>query len=364
MVFWQTKAVATGPSSSIQRLVYAGLLQLVVFVGGTVGYYVLTDAEYGWLSCAYMTAITITTVGYDESIPVTGDATLEVFTIGLIIIGMAAVLYFVSVLAAFLVEGDLREVFRKGKMERKIASYDSHIIVAGLGSTGRNIASEVIGAGEKCVLIDRDREKIDACLERQKRTVPFIEGDATDDDVLISAGIKRASGIAFCLGSDGENLFATISAHRLNEEVRIVTRGDDPRSEEKFLMAGAHRVIYINSLGGRHMAAELIRPQITNFLSLLFSHPERDHDVERIEMPNDSPFAGKTLADIDLRRHSKALVIAIMSPDGTSQFSPDGNDIAEAGCRLVILARGEDFATIKRYLSTGEWSPSKKNSKK
>ncbi len=120
--------------------------------------------------------------------------------------------------------------------------------------------------------------------------------------------------MAFCLGNDKENLFATISAHRINERARIITRGDDPRSEEKFLMAGAIRVVYINNLGGRQMAAELVRPQITSFLSLLFGHPERDHDIDKITVPADSPLVGMRLGEIDLRRHTNALVIAIVNP--------------------------------------------------
>lgn len=342
------------PRTSEERLLRAGLLQFVVFVVGTLGYYGLTE-EFSLLDCAYMTVITITTVGYDESIPVDHDPALQVFTIFLIIIGMGAVLYFVSVLAAFMIEGELRDIFRRRKMDRQIDNYDNHFIVAGLGRTGRNLAADIIDGGNDCVVIEQSQEQIDSFLESSDKGMPFLVADATDDDVLRRAGIERARGVAFCLGDDRENLFATISAHRLNPDARIVTRGDDPRSEAKLLMAGASRVIYINSLGGRHMAAELVRPQITNFLSLLFAHPERDHDIDKLRVPSDSPLIGKTLEDIDLRRHTNALIIAIIDSDGRNHFSPSPQKRVEAEVELVFLAKGDEFEALKRFVETGVW---------
>lgn len=344
------------PRSSAERLVRAGLLQLIVFVGGTLGYYGLTE-EFSLLDCAYMTVITVTTVGYDESIPIDHDPVLQIFTIFLVIIGMGAVLYFVSVLAAFMIEGELRDLFRRRRMDRQIENLAGHFIIAGLGRTGRNLAKDIIEGGNDCVVIDQDQDKIDEFISASKDMgVPFLVADATDDDVLTRAGIKRATGVAFCLGDDRENLFATISAHRLNESARIVTRGDDPRSEEKFLMAGASRVVYINNLGGRHMAAELVRPQITNFLSLLFAHPERDHDIDKVHVPSDSPLIGKTLEEIDLRRHTNALIIAIIDPDGENHFSPSPQKRVEADVELVILAKGDEFVALKSFVETGVWS--------
>ncbi|MFU8807040.1 MAG: potassium channel family protein [Bradymonadaceae bacterium] len=341
-------------ASSGERLIRAGWLQLVVFIGGTLGYYVLTE-EQSLLNCAYMTVITITTVGYDETIPVAHDPVLQIYTIFLLIIGMGAVLYFVSVLAAFMIEGDLRDVFRRRKMDRQIAGFKDHFIIAGLGRTGRNIAAEVLRGDADCVLIDTSQECITEFLALIGKDAPFVVGDATDDDVLGAAGIDRSKGLALCLGDDRENLFATISAHRLNRRARIITRGDDPRSEAKFLMAGASSVVYINSLGGRHMAAELIRPQITNFLSLLFEHPELDHDIDKISVPPTSPLVGKTLADVNLRQKTDALIIAFVDQAGKNHFNPNSKTVIEADYELIILARPSEFKALKQFIQSGRW---------
>lgn len=344
-----------GARSSGERLFRAGLLQLVIFVFGAGGYYVLTDEGVSLLDAAYMTVITITTVGYDESIPVDHDPVLQIFTIFLIIIGMGAVLYFVSVLATFMIEGELRDLFRRARMNKAIDAMEAHFIVAGLGRTGRNLARDVIARTRQCVLIDQEQERIEDYLRGEGVDAPYVIGDATDDEILKKAGVERARGIAICLGDDKENLFATISAHRLNEELRIITKGDDPRSEEKFLMAGADQVIFINSLGGRHMAAQLVQPRITDFIGLLFSHPERDHDIDRIRIPAGSPLAGRTLREIALRRHTGALVIAMITADGENRFSPGPEDKVEAGGELVVLAKNEEFEKLESFVSSGRW---------
>ena len=334
--------------ASYHRLLRAAALQLLVIVVGTLGFHFLTDDNYDIVDCLYFTVITITTVGYYEIIPVSEDRTLQVFTIGLIIVGMAAVLYFVSVLAAFLIEGGLKNLFQRRAMDKEIAALDNHYIVAGLGRTGRNIASELISQGETCILMDTDEENIRTFLDSIDGKAPYLVGDATDDNLLTQAGILEATAVAFCLGDDRENLFATISAHRLNDDLRIVTRGDDPRSEEKLLMAGADRVIFINELGGRHMAAELVRPEITNFLSLLFSHPERDHDIKKITLPDDSPFIDCTIADLQPEERNLGLLVAIIDPEGNPQFNPPDDFVVSAGSELVFLAESDHFDALRQ----------------
>ncbi|MBA2663948.1 MAG: NAD-binding protein [Bradymonadaceae bacterium] len=174
-------------------------MQLLVFAGGTSGYYLLTD-ESSLLDCAFMTAITITTVGYGESIPVSHDPVLQVFTIFLLIIGMGAVLYFVSALAALMIEGQLRDIFQRWQMERRVAGFENHFIIAGLGRTGRNIAEEVLRGDNDCVLIDNDEQRLDEFVAAMKKSVNFVVGDATDDDILRRAGIERAPGRGFLPG--------------------------------------------------------------------------------------------------------------------------------------------------------------------
>ena len=338
--------------ASYRRLVRAAWLQVFVISVGTAGFHILTDESHDLLDALYFTVITVTTVGYYEIIPIAEDQTLQIFNIGLIIVGMAAVLYFVSVLAAFLIEGGLQNLFRRRSMDKEITKLRDHYIVAGLGRTGTNIAAELIDQGAPCVLIDQDEEKLKTFLRNTDGKAPYVVGDATDDDVLASVGVHCAQAVAFCLGDDRENLFATISAHRINDDLRIITKGNDPRSEEKFLMAGASSVIFINELGGRHMAAELVRPEVTNFLSLLFSHPERDHDIKKVDLGDQSPYIGKTVADIELDDRQLGLLIAVIDSDDQPRFNPPPDYVLEAHSQLVFLAEDAHFDALREYLLT------------
>ena len=331
------------------------MLQLLILLVGTSGYYLLTGDEYSLLDALYMTVITITTVGYDESIPIDHDPVLMVFTIFLVIIGMGAVLYFVTVMATFVIEGEFRHLFARRRMQHEIDRLKNHFIIAGLGRTGKNLAEDIVLRGESCVLIDKEQQRVETLVESLDREIAYLIGDGTDDEILHQAGIERAKGIAFCLGEDKENLFGTISAHRLNPTIRIVTRGDDPRSEEKFRMAGADQVVFINSLGGKHMAAELVDPRVSDFMSLLFSHPERDHDVDRILIGEKSPWIGRSLGEIDIRRYTRALVIAFVDEGGESFFSPGPEERLREKTELVVLAPKEDFPKIETFLATGKW---------
>ncbi len=346
------RRVSTEQRSGGYRVIRAGGFQFGVFLMGTVGYHILTDREYDLLTCAFMTAITLTTVGYEEVVRV-DTPELKVFTIFLILFGMGSVLYFVSALTAFIIDGELREFLRERKISGMLEDLSNHFIIAGTGDTGKFVLLEMMGLKRPVVIIDLDRERI-AEIEREYGIqLPFVIGDATDDDVLIKAGVERAQGVVFSLGNDRDNLFATISARRLSPELRIVTRGEDPRSEKKFIMAGATSVIYTNVLGGLRMAAEVTRPRVTTFLDLIM----RDHDhfriVEEIPVPDGSPLIGRSIKDARFRGRTDALIIAVHEADGEYRFNPGPDYILSKDTQLIVLALGEDIKIIEKLLKDG-----------
>lgn len=336
--------------TSVSRLHRAAWLQVVVFLIGTIGYRVLGEGEYSWLSCAYMTVITITTVGYDETLPVTGDPVMMIFTMILVIVGMGTVLYFVTAMAAFMVDGELRDLIGRWRMDRKVASLRGHIIIGGLGATGSKIVPDLLASHKECVLVDKDEETIQNALKNYDVEIPYVVGDMTDDDVLREAGIEHAAGLAFCLGDDRENLFATLSARRLNDRARIVVRGADPRSEQKFLTAGADRVIYIDRLGGMRLAGELIHPGVTNVLEVLLRDYTQGHQFHEIFVPPESPLVGRTLGGSDWRRQTGSLVVAALGPSGEHIYNPTADYEFLGNTKLVVLAGTGDLPIIERFV--------------
>lgn len=344
--------VSTERTSGRYRLIRAFGLQAAIFAFGTFGYYYLTDGEYDLLQCAFMTAITLTTVGYEEVVPV-NTPELMVFTILLILVGMGAVLYVASALTAFIVDGELRDFLRERKISGMLEDLQHHFIVAGTGDTGQFVLLEMVKLKRPVVVIDVDRDRISVLERDHGFEIPYVIGDATDDDILRKAGVERATGVVFSLGNDRDNLFATISARRLNPNIRIVTRGEDPRSEQKFLMAGATSVIYTNVLGGLRMAAEVTRPRVTTFLDLVM----RDHDhfriVEEIPVPDHSPLIGYSIKHANFRGRTDALIVAIHEANDEYRFNPGPDYVLQANTQLIVLALAEDIKVIEKMLVGG-----------
>jgi voltage-gated potassium channel len=328
-----------------------------------LGYYVFSGGKHSLLACAYMTVITLTTVGFGEAIEVQNNPGMEVFTIFLITLGMGATLYFGSALTAFIIDGELRDLIRLRRMERIIEELEDHFIVAGIGNTGEYVLNEIHESQRDCVVIDNDEERIHEVREELEFEFPYILGDALDDDTLVEAGIDRADAVICSLGSDRDNLFVTISANNLaddlNPDLKIITRGSDPDSEEKFISAGATSVIYTNVLGGMRMAAEAIRPEVTTFLDLMMREEERDHSrrVEEISIPEGSPLIGQTLANSSLRQHTDALIIAVYDEqDDDYVFNPGPDYQLDSQTKLIMLTRIEDIETIEK-ITYGDLAP-------
>lgn len=334
-------------SAILVRTVRAAGLVVGLFIIGTFGYWYLTDGRYDLLTCAYMTIVTVTTVGFEEVIEVGDDTALKTFTMGLILVGTGVALYFASSFTAFIVNGDLRNLIQMRRMERDIQNLSNHYIVAGIGNTGEYVLDELLRSRRDVLVIDSDRDRVDEVRDAHEYDFPFIIGDATQDGCLERAGIERAAGLICSLGNDRDNLFVTVTARSINPEMKIVTRGSHPESEEKFKMAGATSVIYTNVLGGLRMAAEAIRPSVTTFLDLMMQDHGHYRRVEELEIPEHSPLVGRMLRNTGIRKHTDALIIAVQEPDTDEYvFNPGPDYQLKSGSDLIVLTLLEDVETL------------------
>ncbi len=350
--------------SNLVSTIRAFGLVITVFLFGTLGYYFLGNGDISLFRCAYMTVITLTTVGYGEMIDLGAYPGMRPFTIVLIVTGMGTVLYFASSFTAFIVDGELRNLIRRRSMEKQIDSLENHFVIAGIGQTGEYVLSEMLTSRRDVVVLDHDPDAVERVHEDLEFDFPHLIGDATDDDLLQEVGIERARGLVCSLGSDRDNLFVTISARRLNPDLRIITRGYHPEAREKFQMAGADSIIFTNILGGMRMAAEAIRPEVTTFLDLMMKDHGHYRRVEEIEVPDDSPLAGKTIGESAIRQHTDALIIAIGDPEtetGEYNFNPGPDHVIRSGSKLIVLTLIEDVETLEKIIcgeapqTTGDW---------
>jgi len=319
------------------RLTVATALLAVIFGVGTSGFYILFQGERSLLECAYFVTISLTTVGYAEVLPIHKSPSAMIFTMALMVSGMGVLLYFVSTLTAFIVEGQLQDILRSRRMERRISKLKQHIVLCGIGPMGRRVAREFRDTGERYVVIERDQAAVDRLALEFGKEVVHLLGDATDNEVLKAAGIERATALVACLTDDQDNLFVTISARSLNAGIRVISRAREETSVDKLKLAGADRVVQVNRIGGMRLANETLRPEVTDFLDHMRRDPKRTLRIEEVPIGEDSPFAGKSLSESDIRNATDVLVIAIVRLNGTYKYNPPPTYPIQAGETLVVI---------------------------
>lgn len=336
----------------MQRIYQAILLIIAVIVIGTSGYMIVgiaTDNYWSLLDCTYMTVITIATVGYGEIIDLRDNPAGRIYTIFLIFSGMGVLLYGMSTITAFIVEGDLTKVLWRKKMEKAIEKKRGHFIVCGAGSTGFFIIEELLATGRDFVVIDKHDENI----ERIKKdgTFHYIIGDATDDNILLQAGIKHAKGIATALPEDKDNLFVTVSARELNKDIRIIAKVIDPQSRSKMIKAGADSVVSPNAIGGLRIVSEMVRPHVVTFLDKMLRERDEIYRFEEVKIPERSKVVGKSLQEMGFYEEFGIPVLAIREPEKDDFiYNPGPDTTIKADSTLVVLASKDEIKRLKEYV--------------
>jgi len=334
------------------RLGAGFVLFLCVFFGGGIGYYVIgLAAGKGWAlgDCFFMTALTITTVGYGDVLGVMGSPGLQVYTVILAFFGMGVILYLVTSATAFVVEGELTDIFRRRAMERLVRKLRDHFIVCGAGETGKHVIVELLQTKRPLVAVDQD----EAAMKRLSEGVelPYIVGDCTEEEVLTEAGIERASGLCCALPTDKDNLFLVVTARALNPRLRIVARAVDERAVGKLRGAGADSVVSTNLIGGLRVVSELVRPTVVTFLDTMLRERGGAHRFEELSVSADSPLAGKTLSEAKLNRGCSLLAVAVRRPgEANFSYAPGGDAVLEPGSTVVVLAEAEDIPRARKAL--------------
>ncbi len=328
------------------RAVVAAILAVVLY--GSLGYYLILGGRVRFLDCLYMTVISITSVGYGEVVPVSGNSWAEIYTMLVITFGLGVITYGISTLTALIVEGEVSGILRKRGMEKKIAKLHGHVIVCGGGQTGRHVVEELITNKEHAVLLEKDMERIEQVTAHMP--VLYVHGDATEDENLRLAGIERAGGIVISLPSDKDTLYVTMSARMLNPTIRIVSRMTNSNIESKLRKAGANGVVSPNFIGAMRMASEMIRPTAVTFLDKMLRSTTQTLRIHEIQISHGSPLAGRYLRESNLRERFGVMVLGL-EPKGTDTmiFNPPADYVLEPGTTLVVMGEMDMIAEARKH---------------
>ena len=280
------------------------LLGVIAF--GSLGYMIIE----GWnlLDSVYMTIISITTTGYREVYPLSQLG--KMFTLLIIILGVVTIAYAGGRLAQLFVESYL---FRRRKMVKQLSTLENHYIICGYGRMGKKICQELEENKAKFVVIEKNPTEIE---NLRIKDYLFVEGDATDDDILTQAGIKKAKGMVAVLHTEAENVFTTLSSRALHPKIFIVARAVEEETESKLLKAGANRVVKPYEIGGHRMTQVLLRPGVVDFIDIIAREKRIDLHIEEIEVKDGSILVGQTLAQSPIRNKLNIIIVAIFQADG------------------------------------------------
>jgi voltage-gated potassium channel len=325
-----------------KRLYYLLVLIFMVIMAGSTGYYIIFNGEPEFLDCVYMTVISLTTVGYSEVIPVTGSDTAQIFTMVLITLGMGVILYGISSLTALFLEGELSGILRKKRMAKHINKLSDHYIVCGGGETGSGVISELCKNNQKAVLIEEDPQRIERCKEICE--LLYIQGDATDDENLINAGIERAAGIIITLPSDKDTLYVTMTARMLNNNLRIVSRMTNQQLQPKLITAGADATVCPNAIGALRMASEMIRPTAVDFLDRMLRSSRGNLRIHELTVSENSKFNHREIRACGLEQRYGLLVLGAKSGDTEIEFNPPPEQVLTAGTTLIVMGSVGEIA--------------------
>ena len=327
-------------------------LFLLLVVAGSTGYFLLGQGRWAPLDCAYMTVITISTVGFFELGHMREVSGARGLTVMLIVSGVGVLAYMQSNLTALLVEGVIGNAWRRGRMQREIESLSNHIVVAGAGGTGKHVIEELAQTHTPFVVIDRSEETLrDVSAEFCKGRMLYVHGDATADAALLRAGIQRARGVVAALTHDKDNLYVTLSARSLNGEARIVSKVVEDEAAPKILKAGATSTVNPTMIGARRLASELIRPMVNEFLDQMLRDKDKTLRLEEVTVDRGSGLVGLALKDTPIRRETRALVVAVRATDKTFLYNPDPDYLIAEGTTLIVLGEAPSIQKLREIVA-------------
>ncbi|AEH01658.1 TrkA family potassium uptake protein [Lacinutrix sp. 5H-3-7-4] len=325
--------------SFFRKKIYVALtLLLLVLIIGVLGYKLISG--YTWVDSIYMTVITITTVGFGEVQPL--DETSKLFTVFLILTSVIIVGYALSIITEYILSRNNLEDLKRKKMQKKIDSLQNHTIICGYGRNGKQAAKKLMSYKKPFVIIEKDKEIIE---KFESEMIPMVHGNANEDDILMLAGLDRASTLISALPSDADNLFVVLSARQLNKNACIISRASQETSYQKLKLAGANNVILPDIIGGDHMASLVVVPDLIEFIDNLAVGGNEDVNIEEIDVDRLYNTSSKvqTIKDLDLRNKTGCTVIGYKNCDGEYVVNPEAEIKLVPNSKVIVLGRPEQI---------------------
>ena len=305
---------------------------------GTVAFHLLE----GWsiLDSLYVTAQTVTTVGFGDLSPRTrlGRAFATVF----MMVGVGIVLYALTSTVQTIVQSEILATLGRRRRSRDMSRLRNHFIICGAGRVGSHLIRNLQGSHDTFIVIENNTEKVAQLMDAG---VAVLVRDATLEESLSDAGVEHARGLAACLAEDADNVYVVLTARGLNPNIHIVARAAEEQAESKLIRAGASRVVAPTLIGGHRMAMALTKPAVGDFLDSITAN-ELELGFEQLEVDPSSSFVGRKLSETDIRSHLNIVIVSIRRSDGEIIFNPSGDTLISSGDMLIAIGKAEALGQL------------------
>lgn len=329
--------------SPARRVQVAALLLVAIFFLAVFGYMLLEQVAF--VDALFMTVITISTVGYEKEFEL--SPTGEVFTLVVILMGVGTTVYTAGAAIELGIENFFGGKRQKRRMARSVQALRDHFVICGYGRVGSRTWQLIHDAGEQSVVIEVDPDLAEGAREAGALVV---EGDATHDEVLLEAGLEQARALVACVRADSDNLVIVLSAKSRRPELLVVSRATDLQSERKLRLAGADRVVAPLAIGAERLAELALRPELTEFLDLVFRGDLMEFRVEQLSIDEACPLVGASLREAGIRERSGAMILAVEELDGRLLINPDPAITLKSGQTVVAIGTPEQVERLERLV--------------
>ena len=327
-----------------KHFVISILLAILLVLSGTLGYIVIEHWEP--LDALYMTVITLATVGYGEVHQISHAG--QIYTIILIFIGVGFFLYVAGAVIQFMVEGRVRRLLGRRRLDRKISRLKNHYIVCGYGRIGKVICSKLKRENIDLLIIDKNPELAETL---DARGYTYVFGDATDEVVLLKAKLLSARALIAALATDTDNVFLVLTARQLAPNLNVIARAGSEVAKAKLKAAGANTVEAPYETGAAVMAQRIIRPTVTNFLDLATGNQNANIHMEEIPVSEKSGLNGVMLKDSGIRQKYNLIIIAMKKADDRMLFNPSHEAIIYPGDTVIAVGDPANLGKLQAELN-------------
>lgn len=317
---------------------------VAIVVVGTVGYTLIEG--WGPLDSLYMTVTTIFTVGFGEVHPLSTAG--SVFTLVLIVGGVGTILYGLGSMVEFVVGGQLSGAYRRRVVKKKVDKLEGHYVICGYGRVGEAVARHFATQSASFVIVDNDAESL---ARAEADGLLVVKGDATADETLEAAGIRRAKGLITAVGSDAGNIYVTLSARVLNPQLLIVARAGSEDTVSKLKRAGADRVVSPYGIGGKQMATLMLKPLVSDYLDVVTSGGELEFRMEELELTPVCCAIGQSIQDMAVRKRTGATILAVRhGQSGVFDSNPSPDVILAPGDTIIAIGTPGEIVKLEELV--------------